>query len=69
MIKKSAHPSSYVCDEYSKKLPFSFQSRADGYFTFREVDRRHVAVILSKSLQDLTDQSKPTADIRWVNQP
>jgi hypothetical protein len=47
-------------------LSLSVQSRADGYFTFREIDRRHVAVILSKSVQDLTDQSKPTSDIRWV---
>jgi hypothetical protein len=49
-------------------LSLSVQSRADGYFTFREIDRRHVAVILSKSVQDLTDQSKPTSDIRWVLQ-
>ena len=49
----------------AKPLSPILQSRADGYFTFREVDRRHVAIILSKSVQDLTDQSKPTSDIRY----
>ena len=41
-----------------------FQSRTDGYFTFREVDRRHVAIVLAKSLEHLTDQSRPTPFIR-----
>ena len=30
---------------------FSFQSRDSGYFTFRDIDRRRVALVLQKSLQ------------------
>ncbi len=41
------------------------QSRADGFFTFREVDRRRVALILHKSLQDLVDQSAPTNSLQF----
>ena len=43
---------------------FSLQSRTDGFFTFREIDRRDVAVVLAKSLQTLVDQSSPTTAIR-----
>lgn len=49
-----------------KIMNFMFQSRTDGYFTFREVDRRHVAIVLAKSLEHLTDQSKPTPFLRYV---
>ena len=45
---------------------FSLQSRTDGFFTFREIDRRDVAVVLAKSLQTLVDQSSPTTAIRWT---
>ena len=46
-------------------LYFNPQSRTDGYFTFREIDRRDVAVVLAKSLGDLVDQSSPTTAIKW----
>ena len=54
----------------SKDFPhphlLSLQSRTDGFFTFREIDRRDVAVVLAKSLQTLVDQSSPTTAIRLV---
>lgn len=44
---------------------FFFQSRSDGYFTFREIDRRTVALILQQSLEDLVDQSAPVSALQF----
>ncbi|TRY81168.1 hypothetical protein TCAL_09282 [Tigriopus californicus] len=40
-------------------------SRSDGYFTFREIDRRTVALILHQSLEDLVDQSAPISALQF----
>ena len=52
--------------DFSLPHLLSLQSRTDGFFTFREIDRRDVAVVLAKSLQTLVDQSSPTTAIRLV---
>ena len=45
---------------------FSFQSRElSGYFSFRDLDRSRVGIILEKSLQELVDQSAPTSSIKF----
>ena len=36
-----------------------------GFFSFREIDRKRVGISLQKSLQDLVDQSAPTASIQF----
>ena len=37
----------------------------NGYFSFRELDRSRVGIVLEKSLQDLVDQSAPTSSIQF----
>ena len=46
-------------------LVFLFQSRTEGYFGFRELDRQRVAIVLEKSLQDLVDTSTPMSTIQF----
>ncbi len=42
------------------------QSRElSGFFSFRELDRRSVGIVLERSLQDLVDQSAPTSSIHF----
>ena len=42
------------------------QSRElNGFFSFRELDRSRVGIVLEKSLQDLVDQSAPTSSIQF----
>ncbi len=37
----------------------------DGFFSFRELDRRRVAIILERSLQDLVDRRAPITAIQF----
>ena len=43
-----------------------FQSRMpDGYFSFKELDRRRIGIYLERSLQDLVDRSAPITAIQF----
>ena len=37
----------------------------DGFFSFRELDRRRVSIILERSLQDLVDRRAPITAIQF----
>ena len=47
-------------------LWLTFQSRMpDGYFSFKELDRRRIGIYLERSLQDLVDRSAPITAIQF----
>ena len=37
----------------------------DGFFSFRELDRRRISIILERSLQDLVDRRAPITAIQF----